>query len=368
MHVVEASLGGIARHIWDLMRELHALGLDQVLVYSPVRMDVRFRQCVDWCSREGIACEEVGMTRAVSLRADIRSVVRLINLVKTRNVRILHLHSSKAGGVGRLAALFLRNVRVVYTPNGNPSHLSWRYGVIEFLLGRIRTDRLIAVSASEYRELARLRYVKRERLIRIDSGIDPTAVVSLATGSYLSERMIGRSIVATVGRIARQKDPLFLADVSRIVLDARPDAKFLWIGDGEMRRDFVAAIRRLGVEEAWTITGWVENPYKVLRQASVFALASRYESFGYVTLEAMALGLPVVGTKVAGTMDLVEHQRTGFLVPLGSTNGFADAVIRLLQSERLRRTLGEAGRSRAVRFGADGMAIRTLHVYEELAE
>jgi len=111
-----------------------------------------------------------------------------------------------------------------------------------------------------------------------------------------------------------QKDPCFMVEVSRRLLEGQPNLSFVWVGDGELRPHVYRALCIAGVANRWSITGWVDNPYPLLRHADVFALPSAYESFGYTTLEAMILGIPVVATDVAGSRDLVDHGVTGYLV------------------------------------------------------
>jgi glycosyltransferase involved in cell wall biosynthesis len=129
----------------------------------------------------------------------------------------------------------------------------------------------------------------------------------------------------------------------------------------------VEEVERLGVDKAWTITGWLDNPLPAIAGGSVFALPSRYESFGYVTLEAMCLGRAIVATDVPGSRDLVVNEQTGILVSDASPSSFAAALERLLRSDALREALGAAARERAMGFTRTEMANRTAEIYQMLA-
>jgi glycosyltransferase involved in cell wall biosynthesis len=171
------------------------------------------------------------------------------------------------------------------------------------------------------------------------------------------------STVVFVGRLTYQKDPLFAADVSVRVIASLPSQRFVWVGDGELRHPFVARLDALGVRQNWTLVGWVDNLHPFVAAATVCALASRYESFGYVTLEAMAMEKPMVATKVAGSIDLVESGQNGWLVPVGDVEAFAAALTQVLNDADMRRRMGIAARIRAESFTRERMAKETLAIY-----
>ncbi len=98
----------------------------------------------------------------------------------------------------------------------------------------------------------------------------------------------------------------------------------------------------------------------------MFALPSRYESFGYVTLEAMVLGRPVVSTDITGSRDLVVPGETGYLVPRGDAAAFTDALERVLIDSAHAAALGAAAAQRAGRFSRERMAAEMRAVYDTL--
>jgi glycosyltransferase involved in cell wall biosynthesis len=237
--------------------------------------------------------------------------------------------------------------------------------VIERALGRFRTDRLVAVSASEREELERLRYVSPERLVQVDCGIDG-AEVRRAASLPPAVPLPAAPLVVAAGRLNAQKDPLFLVRVARELAPEVPELRFLWIGDGDLRPAVEAAVRDAGLAGRWTITGWLANPFPLIAGATVFALSSRYESFGYVTLEAMALGRPVVSTHITGSRDLVVPGESGHLVPLDDVRGFADAVARVVRDPGHAAALGRAAAARAEHFSKRRMAEEMLAVYRSV--
>jgi glycosyltransferase involved in cell wall biosynthesis len=363
--VTKPTAAGVRRHVIDLVTGLHALGVRQGLVYSPEGADAAFWEGLERLQGMGVASFAVPMKREVDPRGDARAGRELARLVRRLRPRVLHLHSSKAGGIGRLAALAFPRVRVVYSPHASAANLAPVYGRIERFLGHVRTDRLVAVSASERDEIAALRYVPDRRLVRVDAGIDAADVEAGAAGPPPVPLPEGRLLVAA-GRMNEQKNPELLVEASRELLARFADLHVVWIGDGENREGVERMLDEAGIRRRWTITGWVANPFPVIGRAAVFALPSRYESFGYVTLEAMVLGKPVVSTAVAGSRDLVAAGETGYLVPPGEPHAFAEAVARVLRDPAHAEALGRAAAERARHFSRERMAAEVLEVYRGL--
>jgi len=124
----------------------------------------------------------------------------------------------------------------------------------------------------------------------------------------------------------------------------------LMLGDGPERAAAQALARRLGVLERVRFLGTRESVAEIAGLSDVFLLPSELESFGLSALEAMACCVPVVGSDQGGLPELVDHGRTGYLLPVGDVEGMALRSIELLKNDELRRSMGQAGRARAEEF------------------
>jgi glycosyltransferase involved in cell wall biosynthesis len=364
VHVTQVVKAGVRRHLVDLITGLHELGVRQAFVYSLFGPDPAAPDAIAAIAALGVTTVEIPMVREISPVQDARDAARLWAALRRLRPSVLHLHSSKAGGLGRLVAPFLpAEVAVVYTPHGNAANFSPRYATVERLLGRLRTDRLVAVSGSEYDELAGLGYVPRERLARVDSGLPLEQIRRWAAGPPPA-LPAGRRLVVAAARLSSPKDPCFLVRVSRRVAERHPDVHFVWAGDGELRPDVEREIAASGVADRWTLLGWLVDPYPLLAAATVVVLPSGFESFGYTTLEAMVLGKPVVATDVTGSRDLVIPGVTGELTPVGDEGAFAAALDRVLADPARAERYGRAAAARAVaHYTHERMAAETLAVY-----
>ena len=141
----------------------------------------------------------------------------------------------------------------------------------------------------------------------------------------------------------------------------------LMAGEGPERASAQALARRLGVADRVRFMGRQDHIEDILTMADVFLLPSELESFGLSALEAMASGVPVVGSDAGGLPEVVKHAETGFLLPVGDVEGMAARTVEILKDEEHRRCLGQAGRRRAAAlFSADRIVSQYEKYYEKV--
>ena len=158
-------------------------------------------------------------------------------------------------------------------------------------------------------------------------------------------------------------------DVVRIFerVSREVDSVLLMVGDGPERSSAQALARRLGLSERLRFLGTRQDIEDVAALADVFLLPSELESFGLSALEAMAAGVPVVGSDAGGLPEVVKHAESGFLLPVGDVDGMAARTIEILRCDERRREMGEAARHRvASLFDADRVVAQYEAVYERV--
>jgi glycosyltransferase involved in cell wall biosynthesis len=357
--VSQPTDGGVFRHVSDLAAGLPAYGFEVALAAPPLQTPPPTELIV-----------ELPLVRALSPREDARAVAALARAVRDLRPTLVHAHSSKAGAVARIARALSPRTPVLYTPHGY-AHAGYfesavqrrTYAAAERMLTPLAT-RIVCVCEAERRLAAGLGAGDRARVVY--NGIDrpPDAPVHPEIAAL---RAAGHPILATVTLLRPGKGIETLLDALPAVLARRPATRLVIAGTGADRDALEARARALGVLEAVRFLGFTESSATVLRGADVFVSASWAESFPYVILEAMTLGVPVVATRVGGVGEAVRDGETGLLVPPRDPASLADAVGSLLSERRRADELGaRAATDAQTRFTREQMLAGLSTVYREV--
>jgi glycosyltransferase involved in cell wall biosynthesis len=174
-------------------------------------------------------------------------------------------------------------------------------------------------------------------------------------------------ILSTVSYLRPFKNPQVLVRACGELAARRIPARLFVAGDGDMLGDLKALTEQLGVADRICWLGNVAEPKTLLQASDVFLLASVGEAFGLVLAEAMACGVPIVGSRSGSIPEVVDEQRTGLLAPPHDAVAFADSIEHLARDGRLRRNMGQSGIERVRQnFTVDHDAERTVDLYERL--
>lgn len=138
------------------------------------------------------------------------------------------------------------------------------------------------------------------------------------------------------------------------------------LGDGPEKSRLTLLAKEIGLNEHVSFVGYKLNPYAWLRTADIFVSPSRWETFGIVIVEAMALGLPVIATTTDGARDIISDGVDGLLVPIGDTSALANAIVDLIHNPSLRRRLGEKAKQKAEHFDAPLITQQYVRLLEQL--
>lgn len=368
--VTEATSAGVGRHVADVVLNLDLNRFDVTLAYSSARSDQKFRDDVESMRAKGIRTVLVPMVREVSAKHDGRALLQLVKLIAKERFDLVYGESSKAGFLTRLATRLAGSSAVtVYTPNSIALSVNSVYWYPEKIAG-FCTDAIIAVTQSERKQLTGYNLVPEAKIRTVIAGIEiPDELTAEETATIRREFGVPENavLIGTAGRIAPQKDPLTFVRAAERVVQAGLPAYFLWLGDGEQRLEVETELRTRGLNQAVNFAGYCRDAPRVLGACDIFVLTSVYESFGYVTCEAMAYGKPVVASRVTGTSELVDPGVTGTLIEPGDDQGFAQALGEMIRDEHKREQMGAAGRLRAeAHFGLPRMIADTESLFEEL--
>jgi glycosyltransferase involved in cell wall biosynthesis len=187
-------------------------------------------------------------------------------------------------------------------------------------------------------------------------------------GARLLGKNDGSPILVFVGRLVPNKNQAALIDMMPTVLSEHPQARLWLVGEGPSEGALRDQIRRLGMEHAVLLAGYVADVPSIVARASVFVTASVSEGISLAVLEAMAAGVPVVATRCTGNEEVLS-EGAGLLVDDPSPSALAAVVSQILSDRTLAARVATAGRQRVVeRYGFDRMLGQLVAIYDELTQ
>jgi glycosyltransferase involved in cell wall biosynthesis len=235
-----------------------------------------------------------------------------------------------------------------------------------------RAARVIAVAESIRLETLEAFGLPAGHVVTIPNAVDPRRLEpehgSAAVRASLGVPQ-GAAMVLSLGALTWEKDPLGHLRVTAPLLRRRPDAVHVFAGEGPLRAELEAAVRREGLDGRVLVLGSRADVGDLLAAADLLLFASRTEGMPGSIIEAGVAGLPVVGVALTGVPEVVDDGVTGLLVPPGDHAGLRAAVGRLLEEERLRSSLGRAARARCLeRHGIAPVAGAYRSLYEDVVQ
>jgi glycosyltransferase involved in cell wall biosynthesis len=173
-----------------------------------------------------------------------------------------------------------------------------------------------------------------------------------------------------VGRLSKEKNPDGLLHAWQMALPNLDEGwKLVLVGDGPMRGELEAFVDERRLRDTVLFTGLQANVESWLGAADVYVLASHLEGLSNAMLEAMAIGLPVVSTRVSGVRETIEEAGAGLVVDVGQKGQLADALIRLANDSLLRSQMGSAGRTVILNtYSINHVAVLHEHLYSKLLD
>jgi glycosyltransferase involved in cell wall biosynthesis len=174
-------------------------------------------------------------------------------------------------------------------------------------------------------------------------------------------------VVGAASRLVPIKGIVHLIRAVALLRPEFPDVRVEIAGSGPERGPLQQEVQALGLGDSVVFAGWQPDIWRWLAQLDIFVQPSLAEGFGMASLEAMAAGLPVLGTSVGGLPELIEHGRTGYVVRPAEPEALAARLRDLVQNADRRRTMGIAGQARArEHFSVERMTRSLTQIYDQL--
>lgn len=297
MHIVEGFGGGVFTFLVDLINSTSE-DYDIILVCA-IRPQTP-KDYKKYFDKNIKIIELNNACRNISLFKDLKLFFEIKQIISKNKPDIVHLHSSKAGFLGRLVCND-RKLKVFYNPHGysflKQDESKWKkniYKMLEYLASK-KCGKIVAVSDGEYEEALKL----SKNSVLINNGIDISKLPKLKN----KETDIRNIKVCTIGRITYQKNPKVFNDIAKIF----PNLKFTWIGDGEMMEVLTA--------NNINITGWInkDEALRIMNDSDIFILSSLWEGLPIALLEAMYYKKICIVSNCIGNKDVIINGFNGFI-------------------------------------------------------
>ncbi len=330
--ITQGAWGGAQRYVFDLATNL---GQD-FDIYIAVGEDTGphdlQKKLEDWQAEHAQTTFTIlslkHLYRSIKPTEDLLAVLELARAYHRIKPDIVHLNSTKAGIVGSLAkwGRFLRKMSVVYTVHGwvfneplNPK-VRWFYVWLERLTASFK-EKIIVLSEPDHLDGQKVLEIPPNRFATIPLGIDPPEPAwspikaREVLGAYLSiSSQTPRRWIGTIANFYHTKGLDILVEAVAKIKDRLPPILFTFIGEGPGQLLLETLIKKHELTDTIYLSGSLENAASLIPAFDLFIVPSRKEGLPYVILEAMAVGCPVIATKVGGIPTLIEHKKTGLLV------------------------------------------------------
>jgi N-acetyl-alpha-D-glucosaminyl L-malate synthase BshA len=302
---------------------------------------------------------------------DLSLTTKIVDVAQEYNLDLLHAHYAVPHATSAYLAKHVLNskkLKVITTLHGTDITLVGAdksfFSMIKFSIEQ--SDGITAVS--NYLKQRTIEEFQIRRDIRvIYNFIDPAKGREVTPGVCRREKYAprGEKVLMHASNFRPVKR---VSDVVRIFAKAREQipCKLLLVGEGPERLFIQQLVKELKLREDVLFLGEVDYIEQILRCADLFLLPSEQESFGLVALEAMNCGVPVIAARTGGIPEVIVHDETGFLFPVGEINAMAQAAIELLRDSQKHRRFAGAARQRARQFAIDNIMPEWEGYYQEI--
>ena len=349
--VTRMNTGGVAVLIGNLMRNYDSSAFEFKLVAGVC--DGSEEDYLEQIARDIPAVKIPSLQRAISPRKDLVAFFQIVKVIKAFKPDVIHTHTSKAGLLGRLAAITAYpKAKRMHTYHGHLLDGYFSKFKTELLIKceavlAKKTHRLIAMGNQVKRDLLNAGVGKEEQFSVLFPGV--AAVSPVAKDK--ARRDLGLNLDSIyclfVGRLTQIKRPDRLLDVVAELKQREVPVSFLIAGDGDLN-DYVK--NRISSEELpVTMLGWQKDMASVFSAADLLILCSDNEAVSLALIEGSQYSLPLVSTNVGSVADVLINESTGLLTEPTAT-ALADAVEKLVKDAGLRKAMGEAGKVRAEQY------------------
>jgi glycosyltransferase involved in cell wall biosynthesis len=365
LHVVGDSVGGIRKHVHDVI-----FGLNDEFNFFYIcstKIDETFKKDFSEISRFTVDFMQLNIVKKPAL-SDIYNIIRILYFVKKNKINIIHGHGAKGGLYARIVGMFT-NVKVCYTPHGGIVHSMFnRYE--EFLYSKVekflipRTTQFIFESLYTKNNFYKKFKVKKDLNFIVNyNGVDFDEV----RNSDVVHKMDDHLIIGFFGMLREEKGVFLSIDVIEKISKSL-NVKYYIYGDGPLKDAAEKLIQDRNLSDIIFLKGYVTDVLDAMQNVDIVFLPSLFESFGYVAVEAMYLKKPLVCSDAGGLPEVVGPSYP-FLFSSGSVSDAYEKINRINASMKLtafKEELSSYAEKSKVKFSKGNMLTKLADCYNNI--
>ncbi len=326
------------------------------------------------------------MQRKINPRKDLIAYRKIKQIIKEYKPDIVHTHASKAGMLGRLAAINTNVPIIIHTFHGHVFHSYFNayktqlFKEIERKLAN-KSSKIIAISEKQQYELSEVyKIAEKDKFSVIPLGFDLTKFhenIDYKRIKFRKEYKIANDeiAIAIVGRLAPIKNhSLFLKAIKFVINNSSKKIRAFIVGDGESRKDITKKAKELGLSYSFkkekadiNFTSWITDVDCVYAGVDIVTLTSLNEGTPVSLIEAQAANKPVLSTKVGGIENVVIEEKTGLLANTNDSYDYSNKLLKLVENNEFRFKLSTQGWINVKeKYSYESLIRNTENLYNEL--
>jgi glycosyltransferase involved in cell wall biosynthesis len=344
--ITKGNFGGAQRYVYDLATGLAKNDFDITVIFG--EGEILGKKL----SSAGVKTKQIkSLQRDINILAEFQAFWEIWLLLLKERPEVIHLNSSKIGGLGALAGRLAHVPKIIFTVHGlatNEDRPAWQKVLIKIShwLSMIMCHEIITVSDSLKKEIINW-YGLKGKVTPIHNGLTPT---KLFERSIARREILGKSNekfwVGTISELHKNKGLDYLIESFTMTVRALLGNSLGWslnlviIGEGEERSNLEKLIKDKRMDDRIFLVGRIEDARSYLKAFDIFTLTSRTEALPYSILEAGLAGLPVIASEVGGIPELITEAEQGILVPKGNIEEIKKSLLFMIKKKEYRHLAG----------------------------
>lgn len=355
--ITKSNWGGAQKYVYELANTFKGKGHDVLVAFGG------FGELGEKLEESGIRTISLdSLVRDIDIGKEVSSMVTIYRLLTKEKPDVLHVNSSKAGGLGAFLGRLTGVKHIVYTVHGAPFREDRSViskGILYFLtfLTCLFSHKIITVSRRDEQDIAGMFFMKK-KVTTIYNGI-------IFNGNLVRSKPKTREThIVTIGDLTKNKGYFYGLHAIDILVKKGFPIKYTIEGEGEDRKKIEEFLSVKELKDTVTLLGRTLKTKDELQEFDIFLLPSVKEGLPYVLLEAGRAMLPVVTTITGGVPEIVRHEETGLLAQPKNPEHLAEALERYIVDRKFAKKMGQQLHSHVVQnFSYSKMIVETAKVY-----